>query len=89
MGIEPDQDKLQPIISAYWKALHVSFPKLDLSAAFTIHKEKADINQRLFFLYFSTPTYFLDLNGLELGGGGEITKMHTAAPLPRPSAQQT
>lgn len=67
MGTEADQDKLQPIISAYLKALHVSFPNLDLAAAFTIHEGKADINQKLVFLYCSTPTPFLALNGLELG----------------------
>lgn len=80
-----DQDKLQPVISAYLKALHVSFPKEDLSAAFIIHNRKANINQRLFLLYCSTPTLFSTVNGKELG---KKKKENTAAPLPSPAAQQ-
>lgn len=60
-----DQDELQTIISAYLKDLHVSFPKVDLSAAFIVHNRKANINQRLFFLYCSTPTLLLAVNGEE------------------------
>ena len=66
--IKGDQDELQPIISAYLKALHISFPKADLSAAFIIHNRKAHINQRLFFLYCSTPTLLPAVNGIELRG---------------------